>query len=211
MKYREKDRTGRGCIQNRNVRLSFQVGPLHPSHVHRHFETQQGFAVSVGRDTTFETDADDEEQILNVLDELADEVHEDVIANGFKFKTITIRVRFQDFDTHTRAKSLLFPTNDLDILKNTAKRLIVPFLRGNKKIRLIGVRVSNLISLSKSTLFSNHRIEYSVEGNPKKCTFPPCILIIDELWTFYGILLIYSSGFFHQIASASSSLLFLLF
>ena len=48
------------------------------------------------------------------MDELAKEVHEDVIANGFKFKTITVRVRYQHFDTHTRSKSLLFPTNDLD-------------------------------------------------------------------------------------------------
>ena len=92
---------------------------------------------------------DDEEQILQVLDGLAEEVHEDVIANGFKFKTITVRVRYQHFDTHTRSKSLLFPTNDLDMLKNNAKRLIAPFLRGNKKIRLIGVRVSNLSSTSR--------------------------------------------------------------
>jgi DNA polymerase IV (DinB-like DNA polymerase) len=100
---------------------------------------------SIGRDTTFEMDTDDEVQILQVLGELAEEVHEDVIANGFKFKTITVRVRYQHFDTHTRSKSLLFPTNDLDILRNNAKRLIAHFLHRNKKIRLIGVRVSNLI------------------------------------------------------------------
>ena len=105
---------------------------------------------SVGRDTTFEIDMDDADQILGVLDGLAEEAHEDVIANGFKFKTITVRVRYQHFDTHTRSRSLLFPTNDLDILKNNAKRLISPFLRGKKKIRLIGVRVSNLISQNKS-------------------------------------------------------------
>jgi len=99
---------------------------------------------SIGRDTTFEKDEDDEGQILRVLDGLAEEVYEDVIANVFKFKTITVRIRYQHFDTHTRSKSLMFPTNDLDILKNNVKRLIAPLLRGSKKIRLIGVRVSNL-------------------------------------------------------------------
>jgi len=39
----------------------------------------------------------------------------------------------------------MFPTDDLDILRNSAKRLIAPFIRGRKKVRLIGVRVSNLI------------------------------------------------------------------
>ena len=100
---------------------------------------------SIGRDTTFEKDVDDEEQILGVLDELAEEVHSDVIANGFKFKTITVRIRYQHFDTHTSSKSLLFPTNDLDILRNNAKRLIASYLRGKKKVRLIGVRVSSLL------------------------------------------------------------------
>ena len=108
---------------------------------------------SIGRDTTFEKDMDDEEKILRVLDELAEEVHADVIANGFKFKTITVRIRYQHFDTHTCAKSLPFPTNDIDILRNNAKRLIAPFLRGNTKVRLVGVRVSNLTSPSKSPIY----------------------------------------------------------
>ena len=100
---------------------------------------------SVGRDTTFERDVDDAELMQSILDGLAEEVHEDVIAHGFKFKTITVKVRYQHFDTHTRAKSLSFPTNDLAILKNSALRLISPLLRGNRKVRLIGIRVSNLI------------------------------------------------------------------
>jgi len=110
------------------------------SEVTEEYETK-----SIGRDSTFEKDMDDQEKILQVLDALTEEVHEDAIANGFKFKTITVRIRYQHFETHTRSKSLLFPTNDLNILRNNAKRLIGPFLRGNKDVRLIGVRVSNLI------------------------------------------------------------------
>jgi len=124
------------------TRLHEFANGIDSSEVVEEYETK-----SIGRDTTFEKDADDEEQILQVLDELAEEVHEDVIANGFKFKTITVRVRYQHFDTHTRSKSLLFPTNDLNILRNNAKRLIAPFLHRNKKIRLIGVKVSNLVLL----------------------------------------------------------------
>ena len=113
-------------------------------------EVVEGYeAKSVSRDTTFEKDEDDQEKILQVLDGLAEEVHEDVVAIGYKFKTITVRVRYTHFDTYTRSKSLLFPTNDLDILKNNAKRLMAPFLRQNKKVRLIGVRVSNLNSTSR--------------------------------------------------------------
>ena len=98
------------------TRLHEFANGIDNSEVIEEYETK-----SIGRDTTFEKDEDDEEQILQVLDGLAEEVHEDVIANGFKFKTITVRVRYQHFDTYTRSKSLMFPTNDLDILKNNAK------------------------------------------------------------------------------------------
>lgn len=127
------------------TRLHDFANGIDDSEVIEEYETK-----SIGRDTTFETDMDDEERIFYVLDELAEEVYADVVANGFKFKTITVRVRYQDFDTHTRSKSLLFPTNDLDILRNNAKRLIAPFLRGNKKIRLIGIRASSLIPQSRT-------------------------------------------------------------
>lgn len=100
---------------------------------------------SIGRDVTFEKDMDDGAQIVNFLKELAEEVHAEVIGSGFKFKTITVRVRYHNFDTHTRSKSMPFPTDDLGILKNSGKRLIEPFLRGNKKVMLVGIRVSNLI------------------------------------------------------------------
>jgi DNA polymerase IV (DinB-like DNA polymerase) len=105
---------------------------------------------SIGREVTFEEDVDiaDEGQILGILDELAEEIHKELIDNGFRFKTITIKVRYEHFDTYTRAKSFSFPTNDLDILRNNAKRLIYAFLRGNRKIRLIGLRVSTLIHKS---------------------------------------------------------------
>jgi DNA polymerase IV (archaeal DinB-like DNA polymerase) len=105
---------------------------------------------SIGREVTFEEDVDiaDEGQFLGILDELAEEIYKELIDSGLRFKTITIKVRYEHFDTYTRAKSLSFPTNDLDILRNNAKRLIYAFLRGNKKIRLIGLRVSTLIHKS---------------------------------------------------------------
>ncbi|KUK43854.1 MAG: DNA polymerase IV [Methanothrix harundinacea] len=99
---------------------------------------------SIGREVTFEKDVDDPSKILETLDDLAEEIHTELIDSGFRFKTITVKVRYENFDTYTRAKSLSFLTNDLYILRNNARRLIDAFLRGNKKIRLVGLRVSTL-------------------------------------------------------------------
>jgi DNA polymerase IV (DinB-like DNA polymerase) len=127
------------------ARLHEYANGIDPSNVVEDYEIK-----SIGREVTFEEDTDDEDAILGALDELAREVHSEVIANAFQFKTITVKVRYQHFDTRTRSKSLLFPTDDLDILKNNAKRLIAPCLRGYRKIRLIGLRASNLARASKS-------------------------------------------------------------
>ncbi len=127
------------------ARLHEFANGIDNSEVVEEYETK-----SLGRDVTFEADLEDVDQILKALDELADEVHEDVIGNGFKFKTITVRVRYQHFDTHIHSKSLPFATDDLDILRNNAKRLIAPFLRDKKKIRLIGLRVSNMVYQNSS-------------------------------------------------------------
>ena len=128
------------------ARLHEFANGIDHSEVTTEYETK-----SVGRDITFDEDADDEELIHHILDGLAEEVHEDVIANSFKYKTITVKVRYQHFDTHTRAKSLSFPTNDLLILKNNAWRLISPLLRPGRKVRLIGIRVSNLTLSNRTT------------------------------------------------------------
>ena len=129
------------------TRLHEYANGIDLSEVREDYETK-----SIGRKVTFEKDEDNEDFIINVLDELAEEVHKEVIGNAFQFKTITIKVRYEHFDSHTRSKSLLFPTNNLRILKNNAKRLIVPFLRGKKKVRLVGVRVSTLIRQDKPVL-----------------------------------------------------------
>ena len=122
-------------------RLHEYANGIDYSEVREEYETK-----SIGREVTFEKDVDDVGPIFEILDELAEEIHKELIDNGFHFKTITIKVRYEHFDTYTRAKSLSFPTNDLDILRNNAKRLVDAFLRGNRKIRLIGLRVSTLIN-----------------------------------------------------------------
>jgi len=96
------------------------------------------------RSETFEKDVDEADKIIETLDDLAEEIYAELIDNVFRFNTITVKVRYQGFDTYTRSRSLSFQTNDIYILRNNARRLIDAFLRGNRKVRLVGLRVSTL-------------------------------------------------------------------
>jgi nucleotidyltransferase/DNA polymerase involved in DNA repair len=69
---------------------------------------------------------------------------------GFQtFRTVVVTVRFADFETHTRSRTLTKPANSLRVLQFTAMQLLMPFLdrRENphrKLIRLLGVRLEKL-------------------------------------------------------------------
>ncbi|MCW4010519.1 MAG: DNA polymerase IV [Candidatus Bathyarchaeota archaeon] len=113
-------------------------------------EVEERTAVkSVSHETTFEEDTDDAEAVLNALDALAEEVTMEVQSQRLFFKTVTVKVRFENFETHTRSRTLQFMTNRPQDLKKHAKELLAPYLRVNRKIRLIGVRVSTFVSAEK--------------------------------------------------------------
>ncbi|MEM2971445.1 MAG: DNA polymerase IV [Candidatus Bathyarchaeia archaeon] len=104
---------------------------------------------SISREKTFEEDTSNTELIQNVLDGLSEEVHKDVTAQNLYFKTVTVKVRYENFETHTHSKTLPHITNSLQDLKRTAKELAKAYFKPNRKIRLVGVRVSNLTSAEK--------------------------------------------------------------
>ena len=81
-----------------------------------------------------------------LLNETIDRMAEDISGNleGILFKTVVLKIRYQDFETHTKQKTLMNATNDIDTLKLTAKEILTKFTDSKKKIRLIGVRVTSL-------------------------------------------------------------------
>jgi len=99
---------------------------------------------SVSNETTFEKDVEDRSLVIETLDKLAKDVHARATEQGFLWRTIGIKLRFEDFATFTRAKSRNDYTNSLDIVRTYVRTLFAEFENDPRKIRLIGVRVSNL-------------------------------------------------------------------
>jgi DNA polymerase IV (DinB-like DNA polymerase) len=100
---------------------------------------------SIGREVTFEEDILDNGKILATIEVLSETIHKEITDRDLMFKTVAIKIRFQNFETHTHARTLPFPANSLKSLVESAKELITPFMRQERMIRLVGVRVSNLI------------------------------------------------------------------
>jgi DNA polymerase IV (DinB-like DNA polymerase) len=111
----------------------------------------EGEVKSIGRNITFEKDTSDWDLVLKVLYKLCEDVHKELDQNRFLFKTVTITVRYENFETHTHSRTLPFLTSRLEDIKKTANELLQPYLRPERKIRLIGARVSSLVSTEKQT------------------------------------------------------------
>ncbi|TSD04591.1 MAG: DNA polymerase IV [Parcubacteria group bacterium Greene0714_36] len=107
---------------------------------------------SIGEQETFAEDTLEPPFLFERLNAMCHSVHSRISAEGFNgFKTVAVTVRFADFETLSRARTLPAITDSLQTLKFEAMRRVMPFLdaRENpkrKKIRLLGVRVEKLIS-----------------------------------------------------------------
>ncbi|MFX0197276.1 MAG: hypothetical protein ACFFCW_14215 [Candidatus Hodarchaeota archaeon] len=107
---------------------------------------ERGEIKSVGRETTFETNTEDYDLVLKTIDKLAQRVHREISKRTMVFKTVTIKIRYGNFETHTHGKTLASFTNRLQDLQKVARELAQTYFRENRMIRLVGVRVSSLAS-----------------------------------------------------------------
>jgi DNA polymerase IV (DinB-like DNA polymerase) len=101
---------------------------------------------SLGHESTFATDAAERSQVLNRLDDICHSIHERITKRNLLFKTVTVKIRYGDFETHTHGKTLPLCTEQLEELRKTANELVQHSLDVGKRVRLIGVRVSGLKS-----------------------------------------------------------------
>ncbi|MDD1718498.1 MAG: DNA polymerase IV [Methanoregulaceae archaeon] len=98
---------------------------------------------SIGRETTFEQDTGDPPVVLEKLDRVSEQVHRALVREDLTFRTLTVKIRFEGFETRTRSRTLERRARDLETISGLARDLLSGHLSG-RKIRLIGVRLSGL-------------------------------------------------------------------
>jgi DNA polymerase-4 len=98
---------------------------------------------SMSRETTFQTDTDNWQTIARNLAELTRDVVEEMKQSGYQCRTVTVKVRFDDFKTYTRAKTMPDYTDSLDLIRKAAFEAFGR-IELKRKVRLIGARVTGL-------------------------------------------------------------------
>ncbi len=108
---------------------------------------------SMSRETTFQEDVDNWQTIARTLADLAREVTADLKGHGYRAKTVTIKIRFADFTTFTRALTIPDYTDSEEEIRKAAFACLKR-IQLDRKVRLVGARVSGLAKESGDEIFS---------------------------------------------------------
>jgi len=104
---------------------------------------------SFGAERTFSTDYNDWTLLKTELEGIANKVSERMEKKSVKGKTISLKLRYDNFETITRALTLSFYTSTKEVLLEQAVQLMEQTQAGDRKVRLLGISVSNLDSEKK--------------------------------------------------------------
>ncbi|MEM8963771.1 MAG: DNA polymerase IV [Acidobacteriota bacterium] len=99
---------------------------------------------SLGHERTYAEDIRSLEAMDHELERLAGMVADGLSERGIAARTITVKVRYPDFTTLTRARSLPFPTAQAERITQLARELLRVTEAGERGVRLLGVTGSGL-------------------------------------------------------------------
>ncbi|SKB03032.1 DNA polymerase IV [Aeromicrobium choanae] len=108
---------------------------------------------SVSSEDTFETDIVDRTELGLICDAMARRTAERLRRAGLSGRTVTLKVRYHDFSTHTRSTSLPAPTDQTRTIVAMARRLLDATDVGGG-LRLLGVGISGLADWVQDDLFA---------------------------------------------------------
>lgn len=101
-------------------------------------------AKTVSHETTFPVDIHDQDWLASWAGELTDQVGRRLRRHSIYGKTVQLKLRFSNFETVTRAKTLARQTQSTQAIRDAIRDLLANVDLGNRGVRLIGVGVRNL-------------------------------------------------------------------
>ena len=112
---------------------------------------------SISAAETFSYDIESPEEILREYLKLTEKVAERLRSRGLFAKTVTIKVRFSDFSTINRSKSLPLAIDSTHDIYDVVKKLYKALNIDRARLRLVGVSLDNLQAESPQQLILGAR------------------------------------------------------
>lgn len=138
---------------------------------------------SISEEITFSEDVSEDSRVERVMFEIADSLTRKMRDEGIKGRTLILKIRLQGFETHTRSRTLDRPVDEMNSVRDIACSLYRSFDRKGKKVRLVGIAMSNLVRTEKISeiqpdLFSKRGKETREQRDVDK--------LLDRMKKLYG-------------------------
>jgi DNA polymerase-4 len=105
---------------------------------------------SISAAETFNYDIDDEEELLKEVLRMCERSSSRMREKELSARTISLKVRFADFKTINRSKTLTAPVSGTKEIYEVAKQLFLALNLSRARVRLVGVSLENLTDSSES-------------------------------------------------------------
>lgn len=114
---------------------------------------------SISKETTFGEDVTNDDYLKKILFELTGKICQTMRNHNWIASTVSIKLRYSDFQTITRARTLK-PTDDDKIIFDTAWKLLSKAHTRRVAVRLIGVGLTNFSEYSEQEyLFEDEEVK----------------------------------------------------
>ncbi len=114
---------------------------------------------SVGAEHTFNENLTSEIFMLEKLERIAAELEKRLKKYSISGKTVTLKIKYSDFTTQTRSKTLPYFISDKGLILETSKELLYQE-RMKDSVRLLGISLNNLNTEIKKTVVVQLRFEF---------------------------------------------------
>ena len=114
---------------------------------------------SVAAEHTFDENLTSEIFMLERLERIANELERRLKKYSISGKTITLKIKFSDFTTQTRSKTMPYFIADKGLLLETAKELLYQE-RMKDSVRLLGISLSNLNTEVKKSVVVQLKFDF---------------------------------------------------
>ncbi len=99
---------------------------------------------SIGAENSYDPDLGDRAAMLTALEEVAQTLKQRLDAKQTSGRTLTLKVKYADYQQITRSRTLVEPIADLSIILTLAEELLTLTDIDHKQVRLVGLTLSNL-------------------------------------------------------------------
>ncbi|GBC60279.1 DNA polymerase IV [Desulfonema ishimotonii] len=124
---------------------------------------------SIGKETTLNEDIDDRPEMIRILERIALQLDPLIRQHRIRGTTLTLKVRYSDFQTVTRSLTLSEPVTGCGMMMGYVRDLLEKTEAGQKKVRLLGISISNLLNHRPEQFTQLH---FPFETEMVKSAFP---------------------------------------